>query len=361
MELNPFPYGGPQTAVGGEPVNPGQPGGPVEESIVGRDAIYRMVFLSMQVEGLQAVTVGRTQISQHDGPVYAQATAVKQLPGWTVNFQKSMFSGVVRVGEGQVVTVADLALTVREQEVNLLMEQCRQEILAEVGLLAACLDERVGMDILAENLYVLEEGGSPFAVVDRLTQRRSFVPSNDIDVRTRSTLDGLSQLTDEHRHSYGFGSRWFQKAVALGPTPDAVVMLWASAEGLAQNYCARVLGKNWDGVKAIEAAIDHLRFDTRDFPIPIGRVFGVRSEIVHKGVEDPTYLDYAYYELEIVVRLLLRQAAGLEGEAWPVNPRLSNKITNFWQWIGVKGSLSEPKWTMTHRGNIESESKHCPD
>lgn len=224
-----------------------------------------------------------------------------------MNFRKTMFSGAVRVGEGQVVTVADVEVTIEENEVNRLMERCRQEALADIGLLAACLDERVGTEILSENLYVLDAGDAPMLVADRVVRRRTFVPSSNVNPLTQQLLSTLGDLTDKDRKAYGFGARWFQKAVTLGPTPDAVVMLWAAAEGLAQNYCVRVLRTGAKGVKAIESAVAHLGHDISDFPISIGRVFGVRSEVVHQGTESHDHMDDAYYELEMVVRLLLRK------------------------------------------------------
>lgn len=53
------------------------------------------------------------------------------------------------------------------------------------------------------------------------------------------------------------------------------------------------------------------------------------------------HTDDAYYELEIVVRLLLRDSVNIQDGTWPVNPRMSNRLTGPWQTLAVDGSLRE--------------------
>src|SRR5262249_19130303 len=66
----------------------------------------------------------------------------------------------------------------------------------------------------------------------------------------------------------------------------------------------------------IETALRAAGMDPDSLPISVGRLIGLRGEVQHHGREVDDRLRAAFYEMEAVVRALIRQAAGIRNGWW---------------------------------------------
>jgi hypothetical protein len=75
-------------------------------------------------------------------------------------------------------------------------------------------------------------------------------------------------------------------------------------------------------VRRVEEALTEagLALDQLELPVSIGRLAGLRADVVHKGMEQPELLHAGFYELEALTRLLLRHRLGIVQGACPLTP-----------------------------------------
>jgi hypothetical protein len=75
-------------------------------------------------------------------------------------------------------------------------------------------------------------------------------------------------------------------------------------------------------VRRVEEALTEagLALDQLELPVSIGRLAGLRADVVHKGMEQPELLYAGFYELEALTRLLLRHRLGIVQGACPLTP-----------------------------------------
>jgi len=73
-------------------------------------------------------------------------------------------------------------------------------------------------------------------------------------------------------------------------------------------------------VRRVEDALAEAGLALNQLPLSIGRLAGLRAEVVHKGIEQPELLYAGFYELEALARLLLRHRLGVAEGAWPLVP-----------------------------------------
>jgi len=76
-------------------------------------------------------------------------------------------------------------------------------------------------------------------------------------------------------------------------------------------------GKNVPG--AVKDAVETHGFDTTQLDPSLGRLYGLRGDIVHKGKSHPPLLKEGFYILEGMARLLLRRRSSIRG-TWPIFP-----------------------------------------
>jgi hypothetical protein len=105
--------------------------------------------------------------------------------------------------------------------------------------------------------------------------------------------------------------------VQSGPTPDAFVFLWIAMEALAPPTSK---GDTRSDVRRVEEALTEAGVALDQLELSIGRLAGLRADIVHKGIEQPELLHAGFYELEALARLLLRHRLGVVEGAWPLVP-----------------------------------------
>jgi hypothetical protein len=312
-----------------------------------RGGAYRLAFKSMRMPGWPgSVNVGRTTITQQLGPVVTQHTEVVQEPGWRPVYRKTMHRYVV--GEGEWLTIATLPVQITSSLSVEDLERWRDEVLAAVGILVAFLDERLAQRVLAEDLLLDPEiPGGDALIVDFVPRIREFPPVSRVLGAHRQVLSQLDQLDLASADPRWYGARWYLKAAQSGPTPDAIVYLWTALEALARPPYGTKLTrqqKRRSVVNWVERALGVTHLDTDELPISLGRLFGLRAEVVHGGVESPELLREGFYVLESVTRLLLRHRLGLGPEGWPLSPGVPNLRAPFRQIAAALHRFRKTEW-----------------
>jgi hypothetical protein len=293
--------------------------------VEGHRGIYRLAFKAMPVPGFpDPIQIGAASLSQTCGPIWAQQTHIAQQPGWRPRFTKRMEE--VEVGGGDWLTVCQLAVTI-PTDLTRALSLWRSQALAAFGIVAVLLDERIAQKELLEDLLILDNAANEaIAVVDHVTRLRTFQAANRMVQAHRAALSALGSfdLTDERAPLAA--SRWYLRAARLGPTADAVLFLWIALEALSKPpFGAKLTSteRSRTDVGWVERALDEAGLSPSDVEPSVGRLAGLRAEIVHGGVEQPALLFDGYYALEQLVRLLLRKRLEL-GVGWPLAPDESN-------------------------------------
>jgi hypothetical protein len=75
-------------------------------------------------------------------------------------------------------------------------------------------------------------------------------------------------------------ARWYLRAAQAGPVADSIVYLWIAIDALLGTEGDRV-------VPALRDRFNDLGIDLTPLPLSIGRLYGLRGEVVHKGLEEP--------------------------------------------------------------------------
>ena len=230
-----------------------------------------------------------------------------------------MHQGYLQVGEGLQLTLAELPVVVpQSQHIQAALAQWRDQVLAAVSILAALLDERVSQRELLEDLIVYDSTASrPWAAADIGVRVRDFLPKKQVLPEQQQLLDQLATFDPSHERAELGAGRWYLRAVQSGPTPDAVVFLWIAMEALAPPTGK---GDSRTDVRRVEDALTEAGLALDQLPLSIGRLAGLRAEVVHKGIEQPELLYAGFYELEALARLLLRHRLAVAQGAWPLDP-----------------------------------------
>lgn len=295
-------------------------------SLAGREAEYRLVFQSMPLPGLpDEVQVGGVQIVQTDGPVWSQRTHIVQRPGYRPVYRKWMEHAPV--GKGYRLTVCLLPVTLTEN-LSASIVGWRDEVLAALSLLVALFDERIAQIELAEDIIAEKRGaGDKTHVVDTRVSLREFPPTSRVRKADLPTLVDLGRIDTSQDDRVLAAGRWYLRAAQGGPNPDSIVYLWIALEALSKPPWGTKLSradKRRSDVDWVENALAATGFDLGLLDPDIGRLAGLRAEIVHGGGESPALLRPGYYALEAMVRLLLRAHAGVGGAGWPLQPGIPN-------------------------------------
>lgn len=141
----------------------------------GNRALYRAVFRGMQVHGLpEELTIAGVTLRFHQGPVLVQQTDLSQRAGYPLVFDKSMNHGVP-VGEGHWLTLVEVEIDDYAGASKETISEARLHAESAVALVAAILDERIGQEMLAENLLIFD-GEAPIAVADLRELVRNYPP-----------------------------------------------------------------------------------------------------------------------------------------------------------------------------------------
>lgn len=272
------------------------------------EIVYRLGFKAAAVSGLPPeTTIDDVRVEFVDGPVRAQQTEVRQRHGLPVVFDKVMRR--LDVGHAHVVAIFSL----RHSPVPANLEQAfgmwRQRALAAAGMLASVLDERVVQEELFEDAVLLRDG-TFVGAADMRGRVRTFLPF-DVTAADRSAIEQLKGVSLSESSDVARAARLYRRAALEGPTADAYAMLWVAAECFSE--------RRSPSRKEIETALDESGLDPRGLPISVGRLIDLRGKIQHHGVEEDDRLRMAFYEMEAIVRALIRRDMQLRGGWWPAS------------------------------------------
>ncbi|MDQ3954104.1 MAG: HEPN domain-containing protein [Actinomycetota bacterium] len=285
--------------------------------LAGSGSLYRIGFQSMQPNYAAPaslgpffvqLTIGRVRVSQTEGPVRTQTTSVVQQPGLTLVWRKRVDMKLV-VGDGLPLSVFEIEDTFGEQPHEDL-RGWRQEALAAAGVLATLFDGRFVQREVFEDALVLSEGGSVRAGLDYNLGVRTFFPAAffEQDAQAARSLESVDLSEDR---TAATAAKWFLRGIQAGPTADAVVFLWIALEALVSDVRGKTVARR----------VENALLDSGEEVPPelnIGKLYGVRSKIVHAGEELP-WTQNAFHQLEAIARHLLRARLGVK-PTWPPSP-----------------------------------------
>lgn len=241
------------------------------------------------------------------GPVRAQHTDLRQRYGLPIVFDKHMTRR--RFGDREFILLLSLQSAVSDIAVvdqSILAWRAAAE--GAAGALAALLDERLAGEQLLEDVVLLRNGKAVGAA-DVRERVRAFLP---LDVTTQDRR-GLQQLADLHLEGSGVGraARLLRRASIEGPTADAYVMLFVAAES--------VLESRQPSKREFDEVLRDAGLNPDGLPLHTGLLIALRGQIVHEGLEGHERLTTAFYEMEAIVRILIRRAADFQGGWWPAH------------------------------------------
>jgi hypothetical protein len=269
--------------------------------------IYRLGLRSMLVLNLpDRLDVGGVRVDVVDGPVLAQRTAMRQRAGvLRPTFDKHMVREPV--GDGERIAILSIHESPLPDDLEAAFLVWRQRAEAAAGALSAVLDERVVGARLFEDA-VLRAGDVTIGAIDIQERVRSFLPF-EVTSLDRPALAALAGVSLGDGSLIARAARLHRRAALEGPTADAYVALFLAAESLLDTRQPRKVD--------LDAILTEAGIDPDGLPLHTGLLIDLRGKIVHEGLEDHERLRTAYYEMEGIVRALIRQTAGLRGGWYP--------------------------------------------
>lgn len=272
------------------------------------EIIYRLGLHSLPVPGLpEVVTVGNVEVSFVRGPIRAQRTTMRQRHGLPVVFDKQMAR--LDVGDGEFIAVHSLRTAPVPTNFEESFLRWRALAHAAAGMVAAVLDERVVGEELFEDAILLRDGAFVGAT-DMQGDVRTYLPF-DVTAADRSALERLADITISDSSAAARAARVYRQAALEGPTADGYAMLWVAAECFSEERSP--------SRRHLEGALRAAGLDPDGLPIPVGRLIEIRGKIQHEGLEHDERLRAAFYEMEAIVRALIRRDAELGGGWWPAS------------------------------------------
>lgn len=273
--------------------------------------VYRLGHSSVPIAGMpERCSVGRVEIIRTVGPVLSQRTLLRQRHGVPIVFDKSM-QLEVEIGENEVLTICQIKTDLPVDRSGAFADW-REEAQSALGILAAALDERVAIDERFEDAIGLKDD-KPVNSSDARNRLRNFLPF-DVTDEERATLAELASLQTNDLVPLAEAARWYLKAAQEGPTADAVVYMWIAIEALTPHRTT--------SPKTVEAMLITAGFHPEILgDITVGKLAGLRAEIVHQGSRDHPLIRQGFYRLETIVRVLIRNAAGITSSWAPVLSR----------------------------------------
>lgn len=301
------------------------------------ELIYRLGMSCEPVPGLpNELAVGDVAVEFVEGAVRAQQTVMRQRFGLPTIFDKSMRRE--EVGAGEVIAIFSIT-AVPPESLDDGFAIWRPRALAAAGMLAAVLDERIaGREVFEDAVFFYK--GTFVGAADMRGRVRTYLPY-EVNQADHRALDRLKELTASESSPVARAARLYRRAALEGPTADAYAMLWVAAECFSEHRSP--------SKKDIEEALKSGGMDPDGLPISIGRLIDLRGKIQHHGVESDDRLSTAFYEMEAVVRTLIRQEAGIEGGWWPAADNPAGFSSPF---DSVVAAEQEARTTEWHQGEL---------
>lgn len=297
------------------------------------EVVYRLGLACNPPPGLpESLSVGDTTIDFVVGPVRAQQTEMRQRFGLPIVFDKSMQR--LDFGAGEVIAVVSIQESPVPDDLEAGFARWRARALAAAGLLASVLDERVvGRELFEDALFL--RNGAFVGAADLRAMVRSFLPFN-VNESDLEALEQLAGISADESSRVARAARLYLRAALEGPTADAYAMLWVAAECFSQHRSP--------SRKDIEKSLSDAGLDPSGLPVSIGRLIELRGKIQHHGVEADDRLKTAFYEMEAVVRTLIRQEAKIRGGWWFAPDNAMGFGAPFDAWIAEHHDRGETIW-----------------
>lgn len=214
--------------------------------------------------------------------------------------------GRTPVGEGATILLLSIPSSSVPDAPDEAFRRWRATAEAAAGLLASVLDERLTGEELFEDAVLLK-GDTPVGAMDVRAGLRHFLPWN-VTAADRAALARLEDLAIDNDTPLARAARLYRRAALEGPTADAYVNLWIAAEALSDSRQPRRA--------ELEDILRDEGVEPSDMPIHVGLLIDLRGKIVHEGVDDHERLRIGFYEMEALVRLLLRRSASVDSGGW---------------------------------------------
>jgi hypothetical protein len=279
-------------------------------------AVYRAIFRGMPVACLpELIEIGSVSLFQTPGPVMSQVTEARQRPGLALAFDKVMRTAVP-VGRGHWLTVGQMDVD-PDADVSRDLPGWRDVVAEAVGLVAVVIDERVAQELLHEDVVFLR-GDEPVQSADMLQALRHFLPY-EVRALELEALEQIAASGSAIAPELRTAARWYLKGAQAGPVADAVIYFWVALEALTPG--------EQQSVKSLETMLVEAGWNMEDGDPELGKMAGLRADIVHDAVEDPARIREGYYRLEATVRVLLRRGLNVMS-SWPAAASTPTFITH---------------------------------
>jgi hypothetical protein len=273
----------------------------------GATAYLRVVLAGSPIpEWVKPLALDDVVLAPCKGPVWVQRTYVTRPETADVDYEK--VHQRVETGHGRHLTIGLSRFTLDTTNLSRLMTTSSRKVMSAAGILAALTDERFAVEVLAENVLILKEK-EVVHVVDMTPGVRHYDRDRGLNQVRLLPCCGDDVFSDVER-----SARWYLKGAQEGPTPEGIVWLCTAIECLVDPPMGK-RKKTFNRV-ALEQAVRAAGDDPTRFVPNLGRVAGLRSQVVHYGEEEPEKLREGYYVLEEVSRLLIRSRIN-ESSDWP--------------------------------------------
>lgn len=315
-------------------------------ALEGNPCVFRLGLSAVDVPSFPPhLLVGRVRVSLVAGPLRTQRTEIQQRCPPPLVFDKHMIGGA-DVAVGRMVTLFEIEDALGP-DVATQLGEWRLESLQAAGLVAAVLDDRLTGEVLLEDVLLLSPSGDHVATIDGHEHVRHFFPRR-VESGDRENLDllaGIDLRSTSADPGLATASRYYAKAIRERP-PDSIVSFWTALEALAD------AGEK--PVAAVERMLSEagLRKPEND-DVSVGRLYGLRGQIVHKAVRQHPLIPQAHYMLEALLRGLLRKRIGMpiRRTSWPIQvdaPRMDTGEPIPGDWVAAQthwhdGELPNPR------------------
>jgi len=269
------------------------------------EIVYRLGLSATPVPGLpEKLTIDDIEVAFVEGPVLAQRTLIRQRHGLPIVFDKCMHRE--EIGAGELIAIFAIRTAPVPSDFDSAYAGWRARALAAAGTLTAVLDERVAGPELFEDAVLLARGRF-VGGADMHGQVRSFLPY-ELNAADRDAVTQLADVSLDENSAVARASRLYRRAALEGPTADAYATLWIAAECFSDHGSP--------SRKEIEAALRAGGLDPDGLPLHVGLLIDLRAKIQHKGLGGHDRLRTAFYEMEAIVRCLIRQRSGIRSGWW---------------------------------------------
>lgn len=277
----------------------------IPPGLVGSRGIYQLGYVGSPVPQLlgRDMVVDSVSITQTTEPFKYQYTDVMSIPGEPpseIEITRRLWSR-----KFQMVTLASLPVEVPESRMDQMIYEARTKCEAALGVIVAALDERIVDRRIGE--YIEVESGGEIYNIDITSSMRSFHP-DIVSVDADGLAGNASGATHDPLVRSAF--RFYLLGVEHRLSEIGYVLLASTADMLAG-------GKNKLNAYDLRAALLAAGADEGTWPVSrVKKITETRGKLIHNGMLESKDMYSSWYDLEEVVRILLRHRVSVSS-AWP--------------------------------------------